>query len=414
MTSVYHLTLMTRPLDPAERYFLALGRVWPRQITGIADLDRSFDADRVADAWAAIAARRALPQTRIVDVDTKAPRFVRVPGSAFTLHDGGDVLDAEQRVPFDLEGDPLVRLRFAPDLSRVALSAHHAVADARSVTVLLQELFAELDGRSSSADADEYLPPGMYECLPEGHRWTEDRRGMIALLHELREEQTGAAVPSAWPSHDRAAGETDLGTSTLTADVAPLTDVARAWGASVHGVLSAAVVAAAHHAEPALDQVALLTPVDLRPQLVGVSPSQLGLYISMLTTAHAVSSPGAETAAQASAELRRRVARGDGELTFLLTRPVAIEQEIAAAPQSIVVSNLGVVDAAADPDWVRSLAFTFGASPNQVAFLGFATYRDRVHVAVSVDRAKLAQDAEERFMQALSRILDQPAEWLGA
>jgi hypothetical protein len=205
---------------------------------------------------------------------------------------------------------------------------------------------------------------------------------MLRLLRELRDERDRAGPPAEVSWHERSGVSRDPGLGQLAfsaAETAAIAEMARAAGATVHGALSAAWLLASAH--------------------------------RLLARAFA------EAAHSVTEGVRARLARGEGELFYALTRPDAVTFDddglsrfrtlIDAAPRAIAVSNTGVLDDAGDPEWVRSMSFVLAPTPNQVAFAAATTYRRRLVINLATDRSRV--DAA-----IVRRLMEEAAGWLGS
>jgi hypothetical protein len=414
--------LDSRPLDPAERYFFLLDRLWPMNIVAIAELDTTPDEARVRAAWEAVAAGVPLARSRIrggpglelmLESSEDVPLDVGLAAGPWEV-----AVKREQEIPFAASVGPLMRVRYIAGTdgeAALALVVHHAVADARSALWLLQELIREVAGDASSSAPAKGLPLPLHDTVVPAHRWAENRQGMVRLLRDLREERDRSDPPSRVPWHARAVDGRDPQLDHICfsrAETAEIVDKTRGVGATVNGALSAAwllAVAALLDGDHVDPTVALATPADLRTRLVPpVTTREPGMYITLLTTTHRVHTGAfVETARAISEEIRSRLARGEGELFYALTRPGAVppdeqglarfRQLIDTAPQAIAVSNAGIVDDTGDPKWVRSLSFVLAPTPNQVAFAAATTYRGRLVVNLATDSLRVDASVARRL-----------------
>jgi hypothetical protein len=423
----------SRPLDPAERYFYLLDLLWPMNIVAVAELDRSLEEDRVRAAWGAVAERAPLARSRVVAGEGLGLILESEPAIAddvalVTPRPWRSLVQHEQCARFDVSAGPLMRVRYVADGvggSALALVAHHAVADARTALWLLQEVVRELAGERARSAAATRLPIPMHEAVVPDHRFSENRAGMLQLLRKLREERDALGALESVPWHDRHAESRDpvLEQLVLSApETKAVVDLARDAGATVNGVASAALLLAVagtlDGGEPERT-LALTTPADMRSRLSPpIAPREPGMYVTLLASAHRVRPNGfAESARAISDDVRARLARGEGELFYTLTRPDAIAADedglarlrslIDTAPQAIAVSNTGILDDAGDPDWVRSLSFALAPTPNQVAFAAATTYRGRLLINVASDRARVETAAVRRVVEEASGWLRQ-------
>jgi hypothetical protein len=59
----------------------------------------------------------------------------------------------------------------------------------------------------------------------------------------------------------------------------------------------------------------------------------------------------------------------------------------------------------ADPEWVRSVWFSFAPTPNQLAFVSATTYRGRLTMAACVDHARVPTELADRLTTGAVRRL---------
>jgi hypothetical protein len=406
-----------RPLDVAGQYYAVLDLLWPANVVCVAELDTAFAADEVDAAWAQVRTANPIVKSRLAQLGIGPPVLVDHPGVAcdFRYCEGSleTVLADEQRIRFDVAAGPLVRCRYlvADGSSALLVTGHHAVLDARGGFVLLQQIIGVL--ASGAVPQPRELPSGLNDRVRPGLRWPKDRRVVLDQLREISERRQGAGptdvlLPTAADISDRRLSVTkhrldETATSSLLAR-------AKAIGATGYGMIAAAWLHATHELfadDRATHHLALTTPADLRPRLVPAVPAdEPGMYATLIGTSHVVGSAlHDELAAEVSAVVQAAVDRGEGELFFALARPGPLDQTgaemlrgaIAAAPQAIAVSNTGRLPEGTDPEWVRSVWFSFAPSPNQLAFVAATTYRGRLTMAVCTDHVRLPAELGDRL-----------------
>jgi hypothetical protein len=142
-----------RPMTTAEKYYTFLDESWPTNVTFVAELDRAFPADFVEARWREFSAQRVFTRS--------------MPTPDLTIVDGGTSkvdFQAHEVAPDALDGEiaresmighgteKVVHCRYwtlpGLDRSRLALIAHHAIADGRGGIAELQEFLRFLDGRA--------------------------------------------------------------------------------------------------------------------------------------------------------------------------------------------------------------------------------------------------------------------------
>jgi hypothetical protein len=405
-----------RPLDVAGRYYAVLDLLWPANVICVAELDTVFGADEVDAAWAQVRTANPIVRSRLAQLGIGPPVLVDHPAVAgdFRYSEGSleTVLADEQRIRFDVAAGPLVRCRYlvADGASALLVTGHHAVLDARGGFVLLQQVIGVLAGGALPQPRE--LPPGLTDRVRTGLRWPKDRRVVLDQLRELSERRQGAGptdvlLPTAATADRRPAVTNQRLDETATSS---LLARAKSIGATGYGMIAAAWLHATHElfADGRMTHhLALTTPADLRPRLVPAVPAdEPGMYATLIGTSHVVGTAGHdELAAEVSAVVQAAVDRGEGELFFALARPGPLDRTgaemlrgaIAVAPQAIAVSNTGRLPAGTDPEWVRSVWFSFAPSPNQLAFVAATTYRGRLTMAVCTDHARLPAEVGDRL-----------------
>jgi hypothetical protein len=418
-------SLSGRPLDLAGRYFAVLDQLWPANVVCVAELDTVFSAHEVDSAWQQLCSASPIARARVADIAGR-PLLVDEPGVGgdFQFRSGPleSVLAEEQRVRFDLEAGPLVRCRYvvAEGGSALLVTGHHAVLDARGGYVLLQRLAGVLAG--SEPPQPLPLPPGIEERIRPGRRWPQDRSAALGLLREMSEQRRAAGPVDELLGPAGDAGQRRLQVSLHRLDqaqTAALFARAKAVGATGYGIIAAAWLHATHDlfsdGRPT-HHLSLTTPADLRTRLDPPVPADVpGMFASLISTSHVVGEAGLDAVAdEVSTTVQAAVDRGEGELFYAVARPGALDERgaarlrstLAATPQSVAVSNTGRLAEGDDPEWVRSVWFSFAPTPNQLVFVSATTYRGRLTMALCADRARVPIDLPDRLAAgALRRLL---------
>jgi len=406
--------VQTRGLDSSEVYYELIDRIWPMNILCVLELDGAVTTSAVAEAWARSAERVPVVGARVERTSPRDAHFVFGPdgatGTVATYDDLPTALAAEGRTPIELATGPLARCSVVEHAERatVVIAVHHAALDGRGLAQLAL-LFARvlLDGDDVSGHplTSATLPLGEL-TVPE-HSWASRRGEMLATAREIRSEDgyVDNAVPLPW--HDPALeAEREIGFVPFrltTEETADLIGWSRTHDATVHGALSAAVLRTVALLTPRLPRTALSTTVDLRARALAPERGSIGQAAAVIAASYGDPADAGATARAVSADVRRRVDRGEGELFFALSGadrlPVGeesdkvVRQWTGNATPSVCLSNLGVVRGAA-PDALRGLTFGLAPTPNQVAFVFAATFRGRTSFTVGFDRSRLAIDPE--------------------
>lgn len=404
-----------RPMTVAEKYYTFLDQAWPSTSMISADLDRCFDPDDVRRAWDAYRARRVLARSAATDdltiadvgLDHDVFRHDELPFSSWDR-----AFEEEGDTPCDL-GVPL-RCHYLTDpggeRSRVIFNGHHAIIDGRIGITELQWFVRLLDGQEipEQQQLSEAPPPATT------HPWQQSRAAMIDLLRELKTRNAafGPPGPADWP--DAAVPRrswlrhVEMGPATSARIVAE----GRAHGANPFAnVVSALLTSTAHVLCDGDATLQLAAPADL-----GAPPSDPALAqamaIAVLSRPFRVGTADPADrwalAADVKAGVVEALGRGEGDLFFHLTRLDAVSElavgrdriaaALAAGPPCVVVSNMGVVDAGSDPEWLRSLHGQLVAAPNQVVFLALTFYKGRLMHTFATDDNRVAPEQREALV----------------
>jgi hypothetical protein len=307
----------------------------------------------------------------------------------------------------------------ADGLSALLVTGHHAVLDGRGGYVLLQRLAGMLAGTAPPQPAR--LPPGLQDRIRPGLRWPQDRSVALELLREMAEQRrtAGTVDDVLGPAGEAAERRLHVSLHRLDEDeTSALFARSKAVGATGYGMIAAAWLQATHDlfadGRPA-HHLSLTTPVDLRARLDPPVPADVpGMFSSLISTSHVVGEAGLDAVAnEVSTTVRAAVDRGEGEVFFALARPGPLDgrgaawlrSALAATPQSVAVSNTGRLAEVADPEWVRSVWFSFAPTPNQVVFVSATTYRGRLTMAACVDHARVPVELADRLAAGALRRL---------
>lgn len=455
-TAMTHGPTVLREVDPAERYYWLLDQLAPMNIAAIAELDRRLDPSEVAAALAAVQRQHPFLRARIEVVDDQlsvveaageiALTVTGVGGSGSASGSGSGWLaevEAELDRPFAPAPSPLVRCLYCPvegihgeERSVLVVVVHHALADGRAAVAALQHVLRLLSvlpvlqrieegGEPMSSPAD--VPPALHHRFPSAFR---SAKGALGVLGVIREERDGQDDAASFPFHGREVKGQASRLDRLIVQpemVRTLRDQARSAGATINGVLAAAVLeSTAALFEPSGDRMLnLATPTDLRRRVEPPLPADgVFMAIGLLCTPYLVSSTDSgsgtgtgtgnpELARRITEQTRREVERGESHLFYRFARAgsfAATEDGItsfadwmAATAHNVAVSNLGVVDDQGDPAWVQSISFALSTSANQPAFVAVCTYRDQLVLNLATDRTKLPADFASRLVEGIGQ-----------
>lgn len=158
--------------------------------------------------------------------------------------------------------------------------------------------------------------------------------------------------------------------------------------------------------------VCLATPTDLRRRVEPpLGDDTVMLATGMLCTPYTVGAADDVLARAITEQTRREIDRGESHLFYRFAHAdrfpasddgiAAFAAALASAPQNVAVSNMGVLDDADDPTWVRWIGSTLGTSSNQPAFLTAVTYRGQLVLLLTTDEARLQAGAADAMVAAV-------------
>jgi hypothetical protein len=398
----------TRPLDPTEIYYEVVDRLWPMNALGVIELEGEYDVEQVAAAWATITEQVPIVGARVVRDGPREAHFdfgARLLGPITPYDDELAMLAAVSDEQISLAG-PLVRCATAPGVwggTALAVTAHHVALDGRPMAqllFLLARVLVDGDDVSGHPLTAPTEPLGRY-TLPQ-RDWGLRRGDMLATAREIRDEEgyVGTGDVPAW--YDRALDRPrDLAYTIfdLSADESQaLIDWSKSNRATVHGAVTAVVLKTIARLAPEMKRIPLSTTVDLRVRAAAPAVDVVGQSAAVVSASFDASRETGALAREATADIRRRVDRGEPELFFALSGveklPVGeatdkvVRRWMEAATPAANLSNLGVVTGDA-PDSVRRLCVSLAPTPNQVLFVTTTTFRGRVTFINSFDRNRL-------------------------
>ncbi|WP_375413897.1 amino acid adenylation domain-containing protein [uncultured Bradyrhizobium sp.] len=302
------------PLSFAQRRLWLLQTTEPDQVhynmVGAFVLEGRLDADALARAFAALAARHEVLRTRFVLRRGEPRQIVDAAPEGFTLplEENASaaeapliekVLSAELHHVFDLSKGPLLRARLmrlpeaaaGQDRSLLALNMHHVVADGWSVTVMLRDLqalyvIARAEPGLSAAQLTTRLTPLsiQYKDFAAWQRAGADSPAVAAArrywLERFEDGGNTLDLPYDRPRPAVPTRRGDIVALTLDARLSSrLRDLALGHEASLFMVLAALVHVQMHLLSGQAD-VVIGTPVAGRQRLE-LEP-QVGFYLNLL------------------------------------------------------------------------------------------------------------------------------------
>jgi hypothetical protein len=198
-----------------------------------------------------------------------------------------------------------------------------------------------------------------------------------------------------------------------------LQDRCRAEGTTVHGAICAAQLIATRNLfeEDDARTLYLVCPADLRSHIAGDLEGQLSFCSTLLRSTYRVEGEAAfwPLAREIAADLRLRLERGEGHLTYA-TLPLdkiassgpgfeAFAAALDRLPAGSNVSNIGRVEPLDDCPEVEAISFALCAMPKHLASLNASSYRDRLIMNMTFDAAKLAPELADRLAAEVERLL---------
>lgn len=325
-----------RELSPLERWYWIADQIAPLNVIGRVRLHGPVSPDVLRSALTALQDRHPLLRVAIeADDDDRRPRFTpvagrpvpldhRVLGTPGTSHDTWERIVDEELVEdrVDWRAGPLAKATVlsgdGPDgpTHDLILSLLHVVADGTTVISLLRQ-WAEL-AAGLPVEPRAVLPPAE-ELFPAAHRGPAG--AVLAKEKTDRDEGDLARLAPRRVDADRPVPFERRRTRFLHRSLdGPALDrlaaACRARGATVHGVLAAAMVhaVAVDARVPDGTWYSIGSPVDFRGDLEPpVAPDDVGSYVATIPSfvEHAAARPLWETAREISADLRARKARGE-------------------------------------------------------------------------------------------------------
>lgn len=404
----------SRPLDRAEAFFWFLDRVSSMNFAVLAEGEGPLAADALDVALAAAQRAHPLLRAAIVAGPSGPLAFVPAEGRSIALavntEPVEEALAAALAAPFSLGEAPLVRAILArgdSDGWTFALVFHHSIADARSALTVLRQVLEQATG-ASPPPSPVASPPPLMALFPESLRGEAAEPAAQAWKAALKAAGTR---PAALAGFARAEGPIRPVVAAIRFE-AGLADAlaasARRMGATVHGILGAAQLLAAHEALEAGENATMLltSPADLRAHLATTQDHGTPAFgVTLVTSGARLGSGGdfASLARHLAKDLRRQLAAGYGHLFYALTAPAetlppvpqavdGFRAYLARMPTAFVLSNAGrVAPVAAGPGTrVGRLSFALCPMGHQPLFYSATTAGDRLTVHAVHDDARLS------------------------
>jgi hypothetical protein len=385
----------------AEKYYAFLDESWPTNVTFIAELARVFPADFVESTWREFSAQRSFTRSMATaDLTIVDGGMSRVDFRAreVAVDDLDEDIAREAMVAHGTEKVVHCRYWTVPGLnrSRIALIAHHAIADGRGGIAELQNFVRYLGG--SVVQPQQHLSTPRV-AVRDKYPWQGDRKELLALLRALgdRNRELGPPEPVPWPAvtlerRPRFAPLVqDVGTAPRLADAAGRGG-ARMFPAMAAAAMVSAVRRVVDRGEGTLQ---LNVSVDLASEHAHVDrPPAMNVGVVSQRQHVQVAEPW-QLARDVTSALRTSLKRGEGELFFHLSRVEKVQDlaagtalvasAIEAAAPAVSVTHIGTIDAADDPEWLTTIWANQAPTPNQIIQAVSLEYRGRLVHSIATD-----------------------------
>jgi hypothetical protein len=340
----------SRELCPLEAFYLV-----PRTRVVMASVVHGdVDGQRLAEAFAAHVAQHPSLRCRVV-TEGAVPVFRPLDPAetpVLALRPGAPgALEGEWNEPLPTDG-PLIRatLLSTGEEHTLVLCADHLVCDGRSLLALnagIWHTYSDLvEGRSAQARPSDTLPPPLSQLLPPSR--PEDVEEYATRLVEQVRRRPVSAVPYEAERVGRPPGSVRVRRALLEPDIAAsLLKRAGEAGASLHGLVSAALLLAVRHR---LDSAAgpltlgCSSPIDLRGRLRPRPPAETMLPSVTSCTGLVTVDRNTDPLALAHAvtdHLRGIVRRGEHVYQARLLAHVADRPELMAS--TVLSSSVGAI-----------------------------------------------------------------------
>lgn len=412
------MTVSSRPLTPAERYYAFLDPVCPMNLILSAELDTCLPVDLVEARWRAIVGMRSVLRFRIMEDLTLADRgtadidfeAIEAPSAAWD-----EQFTVESRQPFGFDRPMRCLYLTSPDegRSRLAIVGHHAAFDGRVGCIELQQVLRLLDGQA----IDEQTSLSVAVPSTTTYPWQADRRTMVAALRAIAERSAavGEPEPRAWPKRDGGHRPRFASLPTEPEESKAFLASVKAHGATAFPAIAAGwLVALANQVCEQPDRVLqMVTPVD-RAVPSDDPDRATSPVVAMLAGRYRVPADPWALAPEVAAKVRASLAEGEGELFFQLTRAnditdaaagaAVVAHSLGSAPPSVSVTNFGVLDPGSDPAWVRSICGYLSPSPNHVVFVSGTGYRGRLVQSFSSDDGQFPPERAQAVLDEYAAV----------
>ena len=317
-----------RPLDTSEALFATFNAAEAFLTAQVLEINGSLTEDLLVHALAHIEKRHPLLRTRIIaDKGSLYWAEVAAPTPRISLVDrisaGGveTLTELELHRPYEAATERLWRCTWAPidrDRHWIVLGFHHAVADEISSMIIVRDLLATCSALLGIGE----LPPPLSAGKPLDEVLLPV--SSIALLrHRVKRLRSRVLGPNPLLPFEQNAPPEQRRTGVIFGSVAgaiALRSYARSRGATINGVLAAALLESVSQILGTLPVVPITHSVSMRT--AAIPRNQIGCFTSNVVTMHPLRPQWSfwHEAHNATEQLRRALNRGEAAAALLAAR----------------------------------------------------------------------------------------------
>jgi NRPS condensation-like uncharacterized protein len=421
---------LLRQLDPGERFIWLVDSISSMNFVVIAEIrGHAIAEDRLRRGLGRLQECHPLLASRVAQQPDGSLAFrssanpIPVQVEERSEADWHRSLEASLGQQFDAASPAPARchLLHLPRRTVLALTFHHVIADGRSAVDLLKELLRYCL-RGIEPDSTAEVPPPMHSLFPPAFKWGERHAEAYDLAKQIAEEALIKGPPAELPFLTNPGSPKLPRIETLRFDREQgqrLKARCREEAATVHGAIGAAQVIAMNRLFETEDERTfhLFSPVDLRPHIADGLNGRLSYCSSALQTFHRVNGASDfwDLAREITAELRRRVERGEGTVNYSLL-PLnqvvpdgpgfdAFTTAVRQRPAGSNVSNVGRIATLDDCPEVEVISFALCSIDQHLNSLYVSSYDDQLVVNQTYDAAKLAPPVARKMADEIVRLL---------
>lgn len=432
-------TTIQRPLGGTEKIYWLLDKLYSLNFAAYVELEGKLDPDDLQAALCEVQEATPLLRSRIV-VENNQPAFAPVDPEKYplrleilALRGWRRQLEKQLDTAFPTGTAPLARFlwfRGKAAKSVVAIVFHHPIADGRSGVHILLHTLRRAAG-TAPPTAERPPRPSVQELdyirqrhplagkLKEVKFWLAKGRELLSMASQLPGYDMNA-------SGQRTTSSIELAISKSRSK--SLLSACRAHNTSVHGAIGAAQVMALNDEFDTRKArvMALNSLADLRAVIDGdLSEKDLGLYVSTLTTVHALDAEPDfwRLATEIRDDLQRIITSGDADLIHSFYPGSAlftpdergarkVQKIVALAPPSSMLTNIGRIDEVdlGEGLAVRETGFLLSPPAQYPICVTASSYRGGMLLNLLYDRGKINQTQAKRIAGNLLRHLEEAAQ----